>query len=66
VASDNEAQTILDELRATLAQLQKAGVPVKLSADTQNKPVVWIGLGGVKVEHGALVFDSAALMELKA
>jgi hypothetical protein len=65
MANDTEAQLVLDELRATLTQLQKVGVPVKISTDAQGKPALWIGLGGVSVERGAFVFNSAALMVLQ-
>jgi hypothetical protein len=65
MANDQEAQLVLDELRATLTQLQKCGVPIKISTDAQGKPALWIGLGGVSVERGAFVFDAAKVMELQ-
>jgi hypothetical protein len=62
MANDVEAQALLDDLLATLKQLAKAGVPVKISDDAHGKPAVWVGLGGCRFERGAFTFDSAAVM----
>lgn len=62
MATDVEIQPLLDDLLATLRQLQQCGVPVKISPDAHGKPALWVGLAGVTMQGGAFAFDSAKVM----
>ena len=60
MATDNEATAILAELRATLDQLERAGVQVRV---TQRGDVLWIGvLGAHLVRGGQIEHDAAAAL----
>ena len=60
MATDNEANAILAELRAKLAQLEQVGVQVRL---TERDGVLWIGLRDCHLTRaGALEFDAAAAL----
>ena len=57
MATDNEATAILAELRATLDQLTRAGVQVRV---TQQGDVLWIGVQGASLTRGgAFEYDAS-------
>ena len=58
MATDNEANAILAELRATLAQLEKVGVALCI-VQRPGENVVWIGLRACHLTRaGVLEFDA--------
>jgi len=57
MATDNEANQVLAELRATLDQLERVGVHVRIA---ERDGVLWIGLRDCHLTRaGALEFDAA-------
>lgn len=60
MATDNDATAILAELRATLEQLERVGVQVRV---TQRDGVLWIGVMGARLTRaGAMEYDAAAAL----
>jgi hypothetical protein len=62
MATDNEANHILAELRAMVRQAEQAGVTVCI-VQRPGENVVWIGLRDCHLTRaGALEFDAAAAL----
>ena len=59
MATDTEAGAILAELCATLDQLTRAGVQVRV---TQQGDVLWIGIMGARLRAGVMEYDSTAVL----
>lgn len=59
MATDNEIEAILTELRATLDQLTRAGGTWRVA----NKDgVLWIGVINCREQRGRFVYDSTAAL----
>lgn len=60
MATDTEAGAILAEPRATLDQLERAGVQVRV---TQRDGVLWIGIQGASLTRGgAIEYDASVAL----